>query len=307
MTAQGPEKQPNKPVLVGLGEALWDLLPGGKQLGGAPCNFAYHAKALGGVGIPVSAVGEDELGREILARVKAAGMTTDFIHVDGAHPTGTVEVEVDADGAPTFIIRNHVAWDFIPWTPATRDLARRADAVCFGTLGQREARSRETIQGFVDATAPKALRIFDINLRQRFYSAELIEASLRRSNVLKLNDQELPVVAELLKLRASALNPQAVVAELAERFGLRLVALTRGAAGSLLFAEGAVSLHPGVRVQVADSVGAGDAFTAALALGLLQGRGLESIARFANQVAAFVCSREGATPEYEGQGFKVQG
>jgi fructokinase len=307
MTESSPTPPANKPLLVGLGEVLWDLLPGGKQLGGAPCNFAYHAKALGGTGVPVSAVGADELGREILARVKAAGMSTEFIQVDGAHPTGTVDVQVDAGGVPAFIIHNNVAWDFIRVTPATLDLARRADAVCFGSLGQRGACSRETIQGFVDATAPKALRIFDINLRQRFYSAELIEASLRRSNVLKLNDQELPVVAELLKLRASALNPQAVVAELAERFRLRLVALTRGASGSLLFAEGAVSLHPGVRVQVADTVGAGDAFTAALALGLLQGRGLESIARFANQVAAFVCSREGGTPEYEGQGLKVQG
>jgi fructokinase len=293
-----------QPLLVGVGEVLWDLLPTGKQLGGAPTNFAYHAGALGGRGALVSAVGDDALGRDILQRMREAGMPTEFVHLDATHPTGTVEVEVDGVGVPTFIIHTNVAWDFVPLTPATRALAERADAVCFGSLGQRGPGSRRTIQDFLAATRPQALRIFDVNLRQRFYNAELIEQSLKRCSVLKLNDQELPVLADLLKLRASPLKPQAVVAELRERYNLRVVALTCGASGSLLCDAESISTHPGVRVQVVDTVGAGDAFTAALALGLLRGKSLGEINHFANQVAAFVCSRAGGTPAYEGSGIR---
>ena len=280
-------------TILGLGEILWDLLPSGKQLGGAPANFAYHAHALGAESWLVTRVGQDPLGREILDRLRALALPTECVAVDPAAPTGTVSVELAADGQPRFIIHEHVAWDHIVTDAVSLAAAGRADAVCFGTLAQRSEPSRASIRALVAATPPGALRVFDINLRQQFYSRETIETSLELANGLKINDAELPVVAELLGLTGH--GPEQL-AELARRFSLRLVALTRGNSGSLLFSSDHWSDHPGLRVAVKDTIGAGDSFTAAMVLGFLSGWPLDQINQRANEIAAFVCTQAGATP-----------
>ncbi|MBI5684483.1 MAG: carbohydrate kinase [Verrucomicrobia bacterium] len=303
-----------KPKVLAVGEILWDLLPSGKQLGGAPANFAYHARALGAEARVCSRVGNDPLGREILGRLRSLGLPTDGVGVDATAPTGTVSVELAADGQPRFTIHENVAWDRLVADEASLAFAARADAVCFGSLAQRSEPSRGSIRKLVAATPATALRVFDINLRQQFFSREVVEESLRLANVLKLNDTELPVLAAMFGLTGGVREQ---LAALAERFGLRAVALTRGAHGSLLCVAASLrdadqddgwgrsrsdrttfswSEHAGLSVKVVDSVGAGDAFTAAMALGLLAGRPLDEINRHANEVAAYVCSQPGATP-----------
>ncbi|MCX6898843.1 MAG: carbohydrate kinase [Verrucomicrobia bacterium] len=279
--------------ILAVGEILWDLLPSGKQLGGAPANFAYHAHALGAEARVVSRVGNDPLGREILDRLRALGLPTDGVGVDATALTGTVSVELATDGQPRFTIHENVAWDRLVADEKSLAFAVHADAVCFGSLAQRSESSRGSIRKLVAATPTTALRVFDINLRQQFYSHEIVEESLRLANVLKFNDTELPVLAAMFGLGGGVREQ---LAALAQRFGLRAVALTRGAHGSLLLAGGAWSEHPGLTVKVADSVGAGDAFTAAMALGLLADHPLDGINRHANEVAAYVCSQPGATP-----------
>jgi fructokinase len=281
------------PYLLGVGEILWDMLPAGKQLGGAVTNFAFHAKQLGAEAAVVSAVGEDALGREILDRLKQLGLPGDFLAVDSAHPTGTVDVTLDASGKPTYIIHENVAWDFVPWTPALAPAARRADAVCFGSLAQRSPVTRKTIHDLLAATRCECLRVFDINLRQSFYSAQIIESSLQQANVLKLNDEELPVVAKLLGITG---DDESILRALIRRYKLRLVALTRGPIGSTLMTPDASHTHPGIATTVADTVGAGDAFTAAIVIGLLKHTPLETMNNQANRLAAYVCSQPGATP-----------
>ena len=280
--------------ILAVGEILWDLLPAGRQLGGAPANFAYHAHALGGHVHLISRVGHDPLGIEILDRLRALGVSTDFVATDTAAPTGTVTVRLSADGQPQFTIHEDVAWDRISAGKDLLELAARAQAVCFGSLAQRREPSRASIRRLVAATPAEALRVFDINIRQHFYSPELIEASLRLANVLKLNDQELTLLASIFDLRG---DTRKQVATLARRFGLDTVALTRGTAGSLLMSEGVWSEHLGLPAKVADTVGAGDSFTAALTLGLLAGWPLDHINRHANEIAAYVCSQPGATPK----------
>jgi fructokinase len=279
--------------VVGIGEVLWDLLPAGPQLGGAPANFAYHAHALGARARVVSRVGEDNYGRDILRRFQAQGITADTVQVDDTAPTGTVAVAVSDDGIPNYTIHENVAWDRLALTPGALKAVRETDAICFGSLAQRAEISRATIQRLAAAAATDALRVFDINLRQDYFSRELIEQSLRLANVLKLNDGELPVLAKLFNLPGST---QQQIERLAQAFDLRLVALTRGPAGSLLFQAGRWSDCPSVPIQIADTVGAGDAFTAALVLGLLQQMDLDEINALADQVARHVCSQVGATP-----------
>jgi len=280
---------------VVLGEVLWDILPAGRQLGGAPANFAYHAHALGAEARVISRVGNDALGREILERLRAIGLSTDGIGVDESAPTGTVTVEVQADGQPRFTIHENVAWDRITADETSLAFAARADAICFGSLAQRSEASRRSIRAILAATKPETLRVFDINLRQHFYSRDIVESSLVSANALKLNSDELPVLADVFGLRGDA---KSQIADLARRFELRAVALTRGASGSLLLVDGAWSDHPGIRVKVVDAVGAGDAFTARWALGLLAGEPLDAINCRANEIAAFVCTQPGATPAY---------
>jgi len=287
-----PAPNPGK-IVVGLGEVLWDLLPAGKQLGGAPCNFAYHAHSLGADARVITRVGADPLGEEILQRFQDAALSTELISIDPTFPTGTVSVELSGDGQPRFTIHEQVAWDHLQATAAAREVMSHCDAVCFGSLCQRSDPARVAIQSLVSATPTQALRVFDINLRQHFFSREVIETSLELANLLKINEQELPVLAEMFCLSG---NLTFQIHRLSDRFGLTLVALTRGAHGSLLISRGHCSEHPGFPVKVMDSVGAGDAFTAALVSGLLGGGSLDEINRRANALASYVCSQPGATP-----------
>lgn len=293
MPIPSPKHRKPNPVVVGLGEVLWDILPTGRQFGGAPANFAYHAKAMGAETYVVSCIGGDPLGDEILKRLEAIELSCEYVAVDAQHPTGTVSIELDNDGKPTYVIHENVAWDFIPARPELQNLAARADCVCFGSLAQRSAVSRTTIRDFVTATRDDCLRIFDVNLRQHYFNIDTIAPGLSWATVLKLNDEELPVLAELLSIEGSATE---MLAAFCRRFNLDLIALTKGGQGSLLFTLDAHSIQPGLPVEIADTVGAGDAFTAALALGLLAGLPLDTIAANANRVAAYVCSRHGATP-----------
>jgi fructokinase len=273
---------------------LWDLLPGGPQLGGAPANFAYHAGALGAEAWVVSRVGRDEAGRDLVRRLGQLGLNTVAVEEDPVSPTGTVSVSIVADGQPQYTIHENVAWDRIAGEESGRRAVASADAVCFGTLAQRGEISRRTIRGLLKIVPAASLRILDANLRQHYYSLEIIEESLALVNVLKVNDSELPRLKELFRLPG---DERGQIAELAQRFRLRLVAYTRGERGSLLHAEGRWSEHPGQSVTVADTVGAGDAFTAALARGMLAGWPLDEVHRRAAEVAAFVCSQPGATPK----------
>jgi fructokinase len=285
------------PVFVGIGEVLWDLLPGGRQFGGAPANFAYHGKALKADAYVVSCVGRDELGDDILAHLDHLGLGHDHVAVDPEHPTGTVSVRLDAAGKPDYVIHEQVAWDYLRLLPQTLGLAARADAVCFGSLAQRYVVSRLAIRDFLTTTRPECLRVFDINLRQHFYNVDTVAVGLEAADVLKLNDEELPVIARLLSIHGTL---EETLATLCRRYDLKLIALTEGPRGSLLFSPHAQSRHGGHRTEVVDTVGAGDAFTAVLAYGLLSGASLDAINEQANRVASFVCSRAGATPEMPG-------
>ncbi|MEW6306837.1 MAG: carbohydrate kinase [Verrucomicrobiota bacterium] len=279
--------------LVGIGEVLWDLLPGGRQMGGAPANFAYHAAALGAEARVVSRVGRDKTGHELIRRLEQLGVPTCCIEEDPIVPTGTVNVVVAADGQPQFTIQENVAWDFISGEGAGRLAVAAADAVCFGTLAQRSETSRRTVRALLQTMQPDSLRILDVNLRQNFYSREIIEDSLALANVLKVNETELSCLAEMFALAG---DERAQVAALARRFNLHVIALTRGSRGSLLHSGDEWSEIFGEATRVVDAVGAGDSFTAALTLGLLAGRPLDEVNRRASEVAAYVCSQPGATP-----------
>jgi fructokinase len=281
-------------VVVGIGEVLWDMLPGGKQLGGAPANFAYHANALGARGVVVSRVGGDDAGREILRRLESLGLDARYVATDPAHPTGRVDVRLDDRGVPDYVIARNAAWDFIRAGPDLVDLAARADAVCFGTLAQRSPASRDAVRAFVDATRPSCLRVFDVNLRQSYFDRETVHGGLLASDVLKLNDAELPVLAGLLGIGGEGGD---ALREVLLKYDLRLIAFTRGPNGSVLYTRDRTSDHPGSPPgAIADTVGAGDAFTAALVAGLLEGQDLDRINASANRLAGYVCSRPGATP-----------
>ncbi|TDT89196.1 fructokinase [Pseudodesulfovibrio indicus] len=283
-----------RPVLaVGLGEILWDVLPSGRMLGGAPANFAYHVNALGGAGVPVSRVGDDDLGREALSLLVRKGLNIDAVSVDPDHATGTVDARVDESGVATYVFPDDVAWDFLVPDEIGLALAARADAVCFGTLAQRSPVSRETIRHFL-ARAQHALKVYDINLRQDFYTPEIIAGSLDLADVLKINDDELRTVSSLFGLPS---DERGALRALMERHSLRLAVLTRGGAGSLILSPDGESDLPGRKVAVADTIGAGDSFTAALVVGYLAGRSLDEINGFAARVAAYVCARPGGMPD----------
>ena len=280
--------------IVSVGEMLWDLLPDGPQLGGAPANFAGHARALGAEVTLVSRLGSDSLGGEALRLLQDRGLDLSAVTLDPFRPTGTVAVELSPEGQPHFRIQEAVAWDDLRVDANQLSRISKADALCFGTLAQRSPASREGVRRCVESVAPDALRICDINLRAPFYTAEGIEDSLRMANVLKLNETELLELAEQFSLTGSA---EEQLAALAGRFGLNTVVLTLGAQGSRVFREGQCSFEPGRRVEVRDAVGAGDAFTAAFVLGILHGWPVQEIQRRATDVAAFVCTQPGATPD----------
>ena len=283
------------PVVVGIGEVLWDMLPDGKQLGGAPANFAYHARALGADGFVISCVGDDPLGRELLDRLRNVGLAQRYVAVDGRHPTGTVDVHLDADGKPYFVIHEDVAWDYLRPNPDFGEVIGVADAVCFGSLAQRSPVSRATLGDLLTAAPDHCLRVFDVNLRQRFYSRDVILNGLLAADVAKLSDEELPVIAQLLRIPGD--DERAWTERLLDEYGLQLLVLTRGAHGSVLHGPNGRSEHPGFPAKVADTVGAGDAFTAAVVMGLLRSLELETINEHANRVASYVCSQPGAMPK----------
>jgi fructokinase len=281
------------PVIVGIGEVLWDVYPDAAHFGGAPANFACHAASLGARAWMVSAVGADDFGDRALDSLSQRGVECGCVSRDRSHATGRVMVSVDAGGQPSYEIAADTAWDHVTWSEELATLARRCDAVCFGTLGQRSAASRDTIRRFVENTPRGALRVFDANLRQRFYDAGTIESSLEIASVLKLNGEELPLVAELCGIDAR--TPREMLSELVSRYELRLAALTCGSDGALLLAGGEESRCPAVPATVVDTVGAGDAFTATLVFDFLRGLPLAEINRHANAVASFICSQPGAT------------
>lgn len=281
-------------TIVGLGEVLWDQLPGGRQLGGAPANFAYFANLFGNRGVVASRVGNDELGREAFASLRRLGTGAEYLQRDPDHPTGTVQVQVDAAGQPQFQIARPVAWDFLQWTAEWKQLAEEADAVCFGSLAQRSPASRQTILQFLRATRPETLRVFDVNLRPPFYSEQVLAESLPLAHIIKLNHDELPVMSRLLG--ATFDSERAAAEALLHRAGAKLVCVTRGRCGSLLVSRQGVVEHPGFRVPVADTVGAGDAFTATLVHYHLRGASPPEMNEAANRVGAWVASQMGATP-----------
>lgn len=281
--------------VAGVGELLWDMLPGGRQPGGAPANFAYHAGALGARAMVVSAVGADDAGQALRSAIRAMGVDDTGVSEDASHPTGVVEVALDGEGRPVYTIAADRAWDYWRMTPALEQAAGALDAVCFGTLGQRHPVARAAIRGFIQAVPPHCRRVFDINLRGRFYDREVLDASLRMADILKISDEELPAAARLLDLPAAPADRMRV---LFERYPLELLVLTRGPHGSLLAERRRQDEHPGCPVAVADTVGAGDAFTAAVVMGRLNGRPLPEINRRANCLAAYVCSQPGAAPPH---------
>lgn len=286
----------SKTVLVGLGEILWDLFPDGARFGGAPANFTCSAAGLGGDSCDVfivSALGTDELGDRAIASLVEHGVKISQV-ARNSRPTGQVHVKLDGHGHATYEFEPDAAWDRLEWTTELAQLANRTNAVCFGTLGQRSDESLATIRRFVSATPVSALRIFDINVRKPFVSDDVILDSLRLANILKLNDEELPVLAKLFGLNGS---PIAMLQQLAEQFAFQAIALTRGEHGAILLRGEEICEEPGIETLVVDTVGAGDAFTATFAIGLLQGQDLRSINRRACQVASYVCSQRGATPK----------
>ena len=285
----------NKPFIsVGIGELLWDVFPEGKRLGGAPVNFSYHCHQLGAEGFPVSAVGADELGAGIRSVLDEKKLPATFVAEDADHPTGTVQVTLE-NGKPSYEICEDVAWDHIPMSGTLEALAQKTDAVCFGSLAQRNEVARSTIHAFLAAMPADALKIFDVNLRQAFFSKETIEASLERCNILKLSDEELPVLAEMFGLTGLV---QKQLEQLRRKFDLQLIAYTRGPNGSRLIKAYEMHDHPGCPGEAVDSVGAGDSFTATLCMGLLNKQPLSKINEHANRVGTFVCSQTGATPVF---------
>jgi fructokinase len=283
-----------KKKVVGLGEVLWDLLPGGACLGGAPANFAYITTLMGDQGVVASRVGEDSRGIDALRRMEELGLDIDHVQTDRSHPTGVVNVTVNGQGVAQYDIAHPVAWDFLEWNSDWQQLAREADAVCFGSLAQRSEKSCATIRQFLAAAPEHTLNVFDVNLRQSYYSAEIVSESMHLADVVKLNDDELPKLMSLLKIPHKEEKTSAK--RLIRDFGLEVVCITRGSNGSLLVQGEQISEHPGFRVRVADTVGSGDAFTAGMVHEYLHGAPLDLMNEVANLVGAWVASEVGAMP-----------
>lgn len=282
------------PLAVGLGELIWDMLPGGKQLGGAPTNFAYISKLLGNRSAVASRVGADDLGLEATDRLALMGLSTRYLQIDEEHPTGTVDVEVDERGEAHFMVNQCSAWDYLEWTALWEELALKTDVVCYGTLGQRERQARETMLRFLEHTKPDALRIFDVNLRHSFFTVDMLKRSLELATIVKLNIEELHTAASMLRLDAE--DEASMALQLIKSFEIELVAVTRGEKGSLLICEEDSVEHQGFRIRVADTIGAGDAFTAALAHYYLRKAPLAVISEAANRMGSWVATQVGATP-----------
>ena len=286
-------RQTAQHLVVGLGEALWDILPSGKHLGGAPLNFAYIASLLGENTVITTRIGNDPLGEEIETELTRRHLDLDGIQIDHDLPTGTVEVSFH-NGQPQYEIRQPAAWDALEWSPKWRQIAAKSDAVCFGTLAQRASKSRESIQKFVQNTRPECLRVLDINLRKPFYSREVIESSLQMATILKLNDAEVGEIAAICGVSGGEIESQMV--DLLRKFKLTCVFATRGECGAMAANSRGVVEHPGFKVQVRDTIGAGDAFTAAATHCLLSGMEPEKTLAIANRWASWVASQAGGMP-----------
>ena len=278
--------------VIGIGEALWDVLPEGKKLGGAPANFAYHARQFGQEGLAVSAIGHDALGEELVGQLEDHNLPYHLARVD--EPTGTVQVTLDAQGVPQYEIKTDVAWDNIPFDEELRALAADCKAVCFGSLAQRSEVSRATIQAFLKATPVNCLKVFDINLRQSFYTKEVLEESFRSCDILKINDEELVVISRLFDIPGLGLDEKCWY--IYKQYGLKMLILTCGVNGSYVFYEGGMSYQVTPKVQVADTVGAGDSFTGSFIGSVLQGKSVPLAHETAVKVSAFVCTQKGAMP-----------
>ena len=281
-------------LVVGMGEALWDVLPEGKKIGGAPANFAYHVSQFGLPSCVVSAVGDDDLGREIIENFTAKGLKQ--LIADVPYPTGTVQVEIDQSGVPQYEIKENVAWDNIPYTERLESLAERTTAVCFGSLAQRNVVSRNTINRFLDVVSrnEENLIVFDVNMRQGFYNKEILCNSMKRCNILKINDEELVTVSRMFGYPGIDLQDKCWI--LLGKYNLKMLILTCGINGSYVFTPGNVSFQPTPKVEVADTVGAGDSFTAAFISSVLKGKSVSEAHSLAVRTSAFVCTEKGAMP-----------
>ena len=282
----------NKPIVVGIGELLWDVLPTGKKAGGAPINFVYHAPQLGAEGYAISAVGKDELGEEIVQELDNNHIAHCIESVD--YPTGTVEVTLEK-GIPTYNIIENVAWDHIPVSSKAIEIVKEAKAICFGTLAQRNMDSQKALTELLSYAPEDALRFFDINIRQNYYSKELILDLLEKANILKINDEELEMLRPMMGLEG---DYEVCCKALLEKYGLKYVILTAGSKFSAIYSTDENSVIGTPKVAVADTVGAGDSFSGAFVYSILAGKSLKEAHRKAVNTAAFVCSKEGAWPEY---------
>jgi len=286
-----------KPVVAGIGELLWDVLPTGKQLGGAPGNFAFHAMQAGCEGVVISAIGRDKPGDEINKELQHLAVNLKYIQQNN-FPTSTVTVSLDEKGQPDFTIHENVAWDHIQLNDSIIRLSKKLDAVCFGSLAQRNTDSETTIQTILSRLKPGCLRVFDINLRQQYFSKEIILKSLKQSDILKLNDSELPVIADYFGIAGDI---ESQLYQLLQSFKMKYVIYTMGQKGSIVISPDSTSVMKAPQVQVADTVGAGDAFTGIFVAGLLYGYPLSEIHKKATDVAAYVCTQKGATPSVKGK------
>jgi fructokinase len=280
-------------VIVGLGEALWDCLPDGSKLGGAPANFAYHASQFGNDAYAISAIGNDALGDQTLKEFDEKHLKYIMPRVD--YPTGTVQVQLDNEGVPTYDIKQNVAWDNIPFTPEIENVAKHCGCVCFGSLAQRNKISRDTIHRFIDTTPMSCLKIFDINLRQNFYTKEIIQDSLKACDILKINDEELVTIGRLFGYPGLDIENKCYL--ILGKYNLKMLVLTCGTNGSYVFAPGVKSFQPTPKVEVDDTVGAGDSFTGSFASAILAGMPIKEAHKLAVEVSAFVCTQPGAMPK----------
>lgn len=280
-------------LIAGLGEVLWDCLPEGKKLGGAPANFAYHASMFGYQAYAVSALGNDALGDRTVEELDKKHLRHIMPRID--FPTGTVQVELDKEGVPTYDIKRDVAWDNIPFTAEMEDLAKRCSCVCFGSLAQRNSVSHDTIHRFLHSTPKDCLKIFDINLRQNFYTKEIIQESLNACDILKINDEELVTIGRLFGYPGLDMENKCYL--ILGKYNLRMLVLTCGTNGSYVFARGMKSYQPTPKVEVADTVGAGDSFTGSFAAAILAGMPVEEAHKLAVEVSAYVCTQPGAMPQ----------
>jgi fructokinase len=280
-------------TIAGIGELLWDVLPEAEVIGGAPVSFAYHVTALGARGIPISTIGRDPRGEKALAELTVRGVDIAAISITEDFPTGYVLASLDGEGKAAYDFPEEVAWDHLQINEYAENLRSSLDAICFGSLAQRSEQSRRTIYGYLDSLGPKTIKIFDINLRQDFFTRQIIEASLQRTDILKLNEEELPVLAGLLDIKGP---DDAWLSAIMQRYHLQMVILSRGGSGSLLVTPAKSSDHPGIITHIEDTIGAGDSFTAAATIGYLQGLPLDEINEQANRIAAYVCTQQGAMP-----------